>query len=567
MGGHVNMMDDVLISNLPPEYLRSVLRALVSQGSIVQQPFVQHIRQRFTDTPPELYQPKQLFSEPDIVTSECKRFLALTRCVFSCKMALQSLVYLEHFVTSIQCATATWSDGSELEAALEKFGGDIVQAVQALKESKPEKSSDLEKRLLALISALRNCKSYCENASPKPLTYPFSRAERQVVDVLGFIFPGRQTATSEDGGISSERTIQIPMDAAVSSVEHFQLGPFTMPRLFNGLWQLSSPAWGSGTAEKQEIALTGLVQAGFVATDMADHYGDAELVYGDFRNRLTDEYRNQVYAATKWCVFSPIKRSVTPEWVLGCVKERCKRLGGRVELLQFHWYDYEAKEYLDVLLELVGITKSHPELVGTIGLCNFDSEHTREACDYLLSKTGSVGIVSNQVQFSLFDSRPLKEMCAVCDKFGLKLLTYGSFCGGFLSSKWLGQEAPEIYSETAQLTPSQRKYFDMICNWGTWSEFQGLLSTLSLIAKKYGVSLTNVATRWVLQQPAVGAVIVGTQLGVSAHGDENLAVFKFKLDNADIQLINEKALGDEGQKAAGVFKKLGDCGNEYRAMH
>lgn len=30
-------------------------------------------------------------------------------------------------------------------------------------------------------------------------------------------------------------------------------------------------------------------------------------------------------------------------------------------------------------------------------------------------------------------------------------------CGGFISPKWLGQPAPELYSETARLTPSQRK--------------------------------------------------------------------------------------------------------------
>lgn len=51
------------------------------------------------------------------------------------------------------------------------------------------------------------------------------------------------------------------------------MGPFEMPRLFNGLWQISSPAWGSGSAEAQEAALTQLVvEAGLSAADMADHY-------------------------------------------------------------------------------------------------------------------------------------------------------------------------------------------------------------------------------------------------------------------------------------------------------
>ncbi|KAF3764080.1 oxidoreductase [Cryphonectria parasitica EP155] len=340
-----------------------------------------------------------------------------------------------------------------------------------------------------------------------------------------------------------------------------------MPRLFNGLWQLSSPAWGSATTQKQEKALAHLVENGLTAADMADHYGDAELVYGDFRNKLATEIQSQVFAATKWCVFTPLKSPPTTEWVLNAVRERCRRLGGRVELLQFHWYDYTHKEYLDILVELVGITKSHPELVSAIGLCNFDSEYTQEACEYLLSKTGSVGIVSNQVQFSLFDSRPLQKMCAVCERYNLKLLTYGSFCGGFLSQKWLGQPVPNIYSEATPLTPSQRKYFDMINNWGAWVDFQNLLSVLSSVAEKYNVSLTNVATRWVLDQPSVGAVIVGTRLGVSFHGDENLAVFGFKLSETDLAVINHVALGENGQRSLALFEKLGDCGHEYRGMH
>ncbi|OHW90825.1 aldo keto reductase [Colletotrichum incanum] len=214
---------------------------------------------------------------------------------------------------------------------------------------------------------------------------------------------------------------------------------------------------------------------------MADHYGDAELVYAHFRNRLSPSVRSQVLAATKWCVFAPPAEPLTSTLVFEKVKERYRRLGGRVELLQFHWHDYSCKDYLNILVELVRLTAIHPDLVSTIGLCNFDSEHTVEVCEYLIAKTGSIGIVSNQVQvatkpnhyfleqeslkklqFSLIDSRPLHLMVNVCAKYGLKLLTYGSLCGGFLSAQWLGQVAPDIYADFPHLTPSQRKVRDII---------------------------------------------------------------------------------------------------------
>ncbi|KAH9893869.1 aldo-keto reductase [Xylariomycetidae sp. FL2044] len=562
MGGHVNMMDDVLISNLSPELLRSSLRTLVSQGAVNQQPFVQHVRQRFTESPPALTPASRLFPEANVVSPKCQDYLRVTRCVFSCKLAHESLDYLAHFLNAITSARASWNDDSDLFAALERFGGDVVQAVQALKESKPEASSELKELLSRLITSLTECREYCRSAG---LSYPFTRADRQVQDVCHFLYPDFAPASSGDDDRPSDPIVLPP--SQTGKLETCKLGPIEVPRLFNGFWQLSSPAWGSGTAEKQESALAGLVASGLVAVDMADHYGDAELVYGAFRRKLSGPVRETVFAATKWCIFGPINVPVTRAWVLAAVKERSRRLGGRVELLQFHWYDYEAKEYLDILAHLVAISNETPELVTAIGLCNFDSEHVEEACQYLLGKTGEVGLVSNQVQFSLLDSRPIHKMSEMCARYGLKLLTYGTFCGGLLSEKWLGQPIPEIYAESSQLTPSQRKYLDVIHNWGAWSDFQELMSVIADVAGKHGVSLTNVATRWVLQQPSVGAVIVGTRLGVTAHGNENLSVFEFRLSADEMRDINHIALGRDRARSRAIFDRLGDCGNEYRAMH
>ncbi|KAF2771093.1 putative aryl-alcohol dehydrogenase [Teratosphaeria nubilosa] len=559
MGGHVNMMDDVLISNLPVELLRSSLRCVVANESSAQQPFVQHVRQRLLEAPPAFIAAEQVFDSATTPSQACLDYLAQVRCMFSSKLATNALPYLSHFVECLSATATRPQSGSELANTVAKFGGDAVQAVQALKETKPAATpilrSELE-RLLGAFSAYR--KTYDE---ANDSLYPLARPERSVSDAFEHFFPSQaMSSTSDIDAIFIETLKQ-------SLVDTFSLGRHQVPRLFNGLWQLSSPAWGSASASEQDAALVQLVEAGLNAADMADHYGDAELIYGDFRNRLPPEVRDNVFAATKWCVFGPIGHSITHQWVLEAVKERSRRLRGRVELLQFHWYDYTAKEYLDILVELVKITEQYPELVSSIGLCNFDSKHTREACEHLLAKTGKVGIVSNQVQFSLVDARPLRAMSDVCKKYDLKLLTYGTFCGGFLSSRWLGKEFPALYSSSTPLTPSQRKYLDMITTWASWAEFQKLLQVLDDIARKHRVSLTNVATRWVLQQEAVGAVIVGTRLGVSVHDKENVNAFTFELDGEDMQNIDDVALGHDQQKVIELFSRLGDCGQEYRALH
>jgi hypothetical protein len=101
-------------------------------------------------------------------------------------------------------------------------------------------------------------------------------------------------------------------------------------------------------------------------------------------------------------------------------------------------------------------------------------------------------------------------------------------CGGFLADEWLNQPEPDLYS--GALTPSQRKvriypprrvavhnltttckYLDMILKaWGNWTLFQELLVVLRGIGDRHGgLSISNIATRWVLDHPFVGAVIIG----------------------------------------------------------
>jgi aryl-alcohol dehydrogenase-like predicted oxidoreductase len=63
------------------------------------------------------------------------------------------------------------------------------------------------------------------------------------------------------------------------------------------------------------------------------------------------------------------------------------------------------------------------------------------------------------------------------------------------------------------MTPSQKKYLDIILSaWGTWALFQQLLVVLRRIGDSHGgVSIANVATRWVLDHDFVGAVIIGNR--------------------------------------------------------
>lgn len=55
------------------------------------------------------------------------------------------------------------------------------------------------------------------------------------------------------------------MATAQRNLETFQLGPFTVPRLFNGLWQLSSNAWGTAPVPKIRRHMAQYAEQGYIA--------------------------------------------------------------------------------------------------------------------------------------------------------------------------------------------------------------------------------------------------------------------------------------------------------------
>jgi len=313
-----------------------------------------------------------------------------------------------------------------------------------------------------------------------------------------------------------------------------------VPRVVTGLWQVADMERDGRPLDPEAAAraLGEYADAGFDAFDMADHYGSAEILVGRYLARTG---RASATALTKWC---PPPGPMTPEVVRAGVEQRRERLGlPRVDLLQFHWWQYRHPAYLDAMLELDRLRRDGH--VGHLGVTNFDTDHLR-----LLVKHG-IPVITNQVSFSLLDRRPAGRMTELCRETGVKLLAYGVLAGGFLSDRWVDRPEPTDIPDW-----SKSKYKRFIDAVGGWNALQRVLAAARTVGVKHGVSVANVAARWVLEQEAVGAVIIGARLGEREHRGDNLALFGFAPDEAD-----KARLGD-AQSLLGSIP--GDCGDEYR---
>ena len=330
----------------------------------------------------------------------------------------------------------------------------------------------------------------------------------------------------------------------MSQVERVELAPgFSISRVLTGLWQIADMEREGGALDPDATSekMAPYVEAGFTTFDMADHYGSSEVIAGRFRKQAAGE--PAVELLTKWV---PKPGRHTRDDVRAAVKRSLDRMeADRIDLLQFHAWSYADPGWLDCLFWLQELKEEG--LIGHLGLTNVDTAHLGVVIH------SGIEVVSNQVCYSLVDQRAREGMTELCLEHGVKLLAFGTVAGGLLTERWHGAPRPDVDSLD---TWSQMKYWRFIDAAAGWDAFQGVLGAVRRVADRLGVSMANVACRYILERPAVGGVIIGARLGESEHILDNLRLFGFNLDEADSSEI-DGALSELGRVP-------GDCGDEYR---
>lgn len=309
----------------------------------------------------------------------------------------------------------------------------------------------------------------------------------------------------------------------------------TPSAIIKGCWQLSGSHRGDSATDRTASAAAvadfpRFVAAGIDSFDMGPEacgYGPAELVVGEYLRTLPkDAARPLVFS--KLCAVGPEQTSMTRDWVKQKLERACSRTGApRLDLAQLYWGDLAYAQGL-VDCALYATEEVAEGRLGALGYTNMDTA--------TLAKLRDAGaeVAAHQIQFSLLDRRPRKEQIAWCLESGCKLLPYGVLAGGLLSDAYLGVSADVVKVDTA----SKGKYASVLRRAGGWEWFQSLLRVLRAVGDAHeGQSVSNVAARWVLQQPAVGALILGARN--AAHVDDHRRLFAFELSAEELGQIEE----------------------------
>ncbi|WP_127903743.1 aldo/keto reductase [Solirhodobacter olei] len=302
----------------------------------------------------------------------------------------------------------------------------------------------------------------------------------------------------------------------------------TISRVIRGGWQMAE---GHGSADVSAAVedMVAFADAGITTFDCADIYTGVEELIGRFRAH----YRNirgaealaRIRVHTKCVPDLTRLKTLRKSDVEETIDISLRRLGmERLDLVQFHWWDYDAPKWLEAAVWLEEMRQAGK--IARIGATNFDTAHMQAIVD------AGVPLVSMQVQYSLLDRRPEKAMAAAASAAGVSLLCYGTVAGGFLSDRWLGVTEPAGALENRSLV----KYKLIIDDIGGWDLFQALLEELRRIATRHGTDIATVASAAMLSCPGVAGVIVGARNRTHLAG--NLAISDLHLTGVDMSAID-----------------------------
>ncbi|GMH32447.1 hypothetical protein BSKO_00281 [Bryopsis sp. KO-2023] len=315
--------------------------------------------------------------------------------------------------------------------------------------------------------------------------------------------------------------------------------------ILNGCWTLAG-GHGREVFNNIEEKLAAHASAGFTTFDTADIYGPSERILGKFQQDWREQGNEPVQIFTKY-VPNIFRSRPGPRDVEQAVKTSLENLRlSSLELVQLHWWDYGIPGMVDTAKALKDCQEKG--MIKSLGATNIGVDALTQIVD------AGVPMVSNQVQFSLLDRRPLNGMVQYCQENDIRLLTYGSVGGGLLSDRYVEQPEKGLfgkakYKEVEQSTSSQKMYYRMVNYFGGTDLWRELLQTMDGVAKKHDVSVANVALKWVMSQGNGNMVHPIVGLRNTSHILDNARTFALVLDAEDFQAIDDilaRAKGPNG---------------------
>ena len=309
-------------------------------------------------------------------------------------------------------------------------------------------------------------------------------------------------------------------------MEYVRLGQtdLQISRIGFGCEPLGGTDWGEVDENLAMAGVSRALELGVNFFDTADIYGlgRSEQVL----SKALGSRRREVVIATKFgCSWEDNPHGgrartffdSSPRRVVEALENSLRRLRlDCIPLYQVHWPDPRTPiaETMETLLQCQEAGK-----IKYIGVSNFPAHLIREA-------SRVVNLVAVELPYSLIDREAEQDLLPCCQEFGIGVLAYGALAQGLLTGK---------YGLDARFGNDDRR--------SRLDRFQGenlaknlrLVNKLKVVGQRCGKTPTQVAIRWVLDNPAVTCAIVGIK--TARQLEENLGAMDWKLESQEWEFL------------------------------
>lgn len=264
-----------------------------------------------------------------------------------------------------------------------------------------------------------------------------------------------------------------------------------------GTWVAGGSFWGGSEPRLIAKTIEKALELGIDLIDTAPVYGfgRSEEIVGQ---ALEEQgARDRVFLATKcglaWDDQGRLRRDSSPERIRAEVEDSLRRLRtDRIDLLQVHWPDPRTPiaATAEALERLVEEGK-----IRAWGVSNYDRSQLAEALAHGRP-------VVDQIPYNLFEREIEKEILPFCREKGVGVFAYGAICRGLLSGKF----RPDATFREGDLRRVDPKFQQP-----RFGQYLRAIDRFRPIAYARGKTLSQLAVRWILDQPGVTAALWGAR--------------------------------------------------------
>lgn len=276
------------------------------------------------------------------------------------------------------------------------------------------------------------------------------------------------------------------------------------------------------------------IDLGITTFDTADVYAAtrAEVVLGKALKGVRRE-SYELFTKVYWPT-GPGKndRGLSRKHIMESCNASLKRLQtDHIDLYQAHRFDYETplEETLRAFDDLIRAGK-----VNYIGTSEWRASEIENALS-IQDAQGYDRFISNQPQYSMLWRVIEAEVIPLCDRQGIGQIVWSPIAQGVLSGKYkAGKRAPAGSRAT-----DKKNGAEMISRWMS-DEVLTAVKYLQPVAQEAGLTMSQLAIAWVLQNRNVSSAIMGATKAAQVR--ENVKAAGVKLSVETMRGIN-KALG------------------------